>query len=227
MNTKDIAIIGCGLSKSKQPEPAISFYKGTAFTVYKNYVMENYSNWCIFSSKYGIVFPGDVLYPYDVYLVDMSVQERNKIITEALLKLQENFNFDGEYLFYLSRQYQSYFEPLLKESGIKNYRFPLSGMNYGQRLQFLRTGNSSILDLQNLKDRFSEVCVPGIGYSKKFLIDVFTDITQGRYSVTYTNRRIKSLTVNVGDAGMKNIPIFEKHDDRYYLIGSYKKNKLF
>ena len=81
------------------------------------------------------------------------------------------------------------------------------------------------MNLQNLEDIFKSRCSPGIGYTKKYLTNIFTEVTNGRYSVTYTNRRLKSLTVNIGDAGMKNVPIFERHNNRYYLVGSYQNNK--
>ena len=70
-----LCIIACGKNKRKVKSKASELYIGTSFVVRRDWAKSNFKNWCILSAKYGIVFPDDILDPYDVSIKDLSNEQ--------------------------------------------------------------------------------------------------------------------------------------------------------
>lgn len=225
MNTTDVAIITCGLKKKKVAAPAQDFYTGTSFRVYCTYVSENFKNWVILSAKYGMVLPSQVLEPYDTYIKDLSAEDKRILMNRFICSLKDTFPKAGKFIFFVSDAYKKAILEVISGYNI-SVEFPFEGLRFGQKLQFMRTGNSSILNLEELADFFRSKLDKDVTYELKYLVSLIRDeYAPGRYSPTYARRRVASLTVNEGDAEMKNYPLFYKVADKQYCLNDSERVK--
>lgn len=63
-----IGLVGCGSAKLRRPAPARDLYTGALFRKSRAYVEATCERWFVLSAKHGLVYPEQVLEPYDVRL---------------------------------------------------------------------------------------------------------------------------------------------------------------
>ena len=68
----DVILIGCVRTKKAVASPASELFASPLFEGRRRYAAGSGRPWYILSAKFGLLAPGDVIGPYDVYLADQS-----------------------------------------------------------------------------------------------------------------------------------------------------------
>ena len=68
----DAVLIGCVRTKRTVPAPAAELFAGPLFEGRRRYAVAGGLPWYVLSAKYGLLAPGDVIGPYDLYLADQA-----------------------------------------------------------------------------------------------------------------------------------------------------------
>jgi hypothetical protein len=68
----DVILIGCVRTKKAVASPASELFASPLFAGRRRYAAGSGRPWYILSAKFGLLAPGDVIGPYDVYLADQS-----------------------------------------------------------------------------------------------------------------------------------------------------------
>jgi hypothetical protein len=68
----DVVLIGCVRAKKAVASAASELFAGPLFEWRRRYAVGSGRPWYILSAKFGLLDPGDVIGPYDVYLADQS-----------------------------------------------------------------------------------------------------------------------------------------------------------
>jgi hypothetical protein len=68
----DVILIGCVRTKRAVPSAAAELFAGPLFERRRRYAVAGGLPWYILSAKFGLLAPGDVIGPYDLYLADQS-----------------------------------------------------------------------------------------------------------------------------------------------------------
>ena len=68
----DVILIGCVRTKNAAASPASELYANPLFEGRRRYAVGSGRPWYILSAKFGLLAPGDVIGPYDVYLAAQS-----------------------------------------------------------------------------------------------------------------------------------------------------------
>lgn len=214
----EVGIITCGCKKKDNAAAAKDFYTGTAFTVYRDYMIENFDHWVILSAKYGLVLPDQIVSPYNTYIKDLDAEEKYKLADTFCRDLKQKFPDVSTFKFYVSDEYKKVLLPHFDRYNI-NAEFPLDGLPYGKKLHFMRTGNDKTFDLNDLVQYLQTKLDPNGIFTIQYLQDLVRyEYSKGEYPPTYCRRRIHSLTVNEGDPGMKNYPLFYKLSQNKYCF---------
>ena len=66
----DVILIGCVRTKRAVPSAAAELFAGPLFERRRRYAVAGGLPWYILSAKFGLLAPGDVIGPYDLYLAD-------------------------------------------------------------------------------------------------------------------------------------------------------------
>ena len=227
-----LCIIACGKNKRKVKSKASELYIGTSFVVRRDWAKSNFENWCILSAKYGIVFPDDILDPYDVSIKDLSNEQRKRLFEKSLMIIQNNLPSVNHFYLILPAGYAEFSKYLDR---IGDVIFPTKGLQGRQILHFLLTGNTKKVDRNKILDKIVLSFEQGRGYQRK---DIIQEIRKElpEYSPTYLRRILDASTEGIGDNEIKGKIVFEIHNDLYYLKNSYlgpnpirvsKHHKLF
>jgi hypothetical protein len=135
-----IGIIACCSKKAPSATLAQDLYQSTLFKKSREYVENNTQNWLIVSAKYGLIFPGQVIEPYDQTLNKMSKDERTawkNIVVRQLTKLQESVNQPITFVVLAGAKYRTPFE-------FFDHTIPMEGLGIGLQLQWLTEANTVI-----------------------------------------------------------------------------------
>lgn len=90
-----LGLIACGKAKLKRPAPARELYTGTPFRLARDLAERSFTRWAILSAKHGLVFPFEVLEPYEQALGDSSKSER-EAWGERVAQQIESITSEGE-----------------------------------------------------------------------------------------------------------------------------------
>lgn len=215
-----VAVINCASKKLSYSAPAKDFYIGTVFKVQLEFCKKNFSNYCIISAKYGLLLPTDIVEPYNLYIGDLTDQQRKELFLDCAKSLRDKFSNCSKIYFLTTDKYAELAQYVTGEC-----IFLLDGLRGRQKLHYLKTGDRNVVDLDKVLDEVVQRMKPGIGYKKMDICHIIKDILPA-YSSTYINRIVTCSTIDgIGEKGLKQRDIFEIHDHLYYLVGTHKKRR--
>jgi len=135
-----IGIVACCSKKMSSSALARDLYQSTLFKKSRVYVENNTRNWLIVSAKYGLIFPGQVIEPYDQTLNKMSKDDRtawkNRVVRQ-LTKLQESVKQPITFVILAGEKYRTPFESF-------DHVVPMQGLGIGKQLKWLTDANTII-----------------------------------------------------------------------------------
>lgn len=136
MGVKTVALVSCSGPKLDQRAPAGLIYTSDLFKKSAAYVrsLGLADDWGILSAKHGLLFPDEVIRPYDQTLSRMSAGERKKWVRKVQRQLREAFPRGTHFVVLAGSHYVKALEGLDGYS----YDLPLKGMQIGERLKFLK-----------------------------------------------------------------------------------------
>jgi len=104
-----IALINCSKLKYPVPCPAFLLYaRSPRFCMHYNHALERKLTVVIISGKYGLIAPKQVLYPYDLKIID----QKECFKKGLLIKINNLFaNSRHQIYSYLSKSYQDFLLP--------------------------------------------------------------------------------------------------------------------
>ncbi len=117
------------------------------FTKSYNYAKTHYDKVAILSAKYGLLFPDDMIDPYNKYLPDMKDEDRRKWADGVFHQLIERISLKkGDVVyFHAGMKYREYLIPKLKELKIE-VAVPLQGLRFGFQKKWYITNQEKILE---------------------------------------------------------------------------------
>jgi cytoplasmic iron level regulating protein YaaA (DUF328/UPF0246 family) len=137
---KTLGLISCTKKKQNYPCKASEIYSASdLFSKAYAYCEKNYDQIAILSAKYGLVFPNDVIEPYDLTLNKMSTEEV-KVWSERVFKqAQDRIDLSGigAVFFHAGNKYRKYLIPKLQSLGI-GCEAPLGNLGIGKQLRWYK-----------------------------------------------------------------------------------------
>ena len=132
-----IAVINCGSSKQLYTCPAKELYTGNLFCASRRYCEDNYSQYIILSAKYHMLFPEDIVSPYELYLGNLEPDEKlvwDKITADQIMgHIPNTVQLD----FYTSKMYSEGLIPILENNGYVCKTF-LNNLGMGYKVQWFK-----------------------------------------------------------------------------------------
>lgn len=132
---RTFTLVSCVGKKFYRAANAEHLYRSPWFRLASAYARRNSSGWAILSAKHGLVYPWEVIEPYEMTLNTMSKNDRktwsNKVIYE--LAMQE---WDC-YEILAGKKYREFICPWMADNGIEYY-VPMEGLGIGQQLKWLK-----------------------------------------------------------------------------------------
>jgi hypothetical protein len=74
--TGEIILVGCVKTKAPEASPARDLYLSPLFERRRRYAESSGQPWYILSAEHGLLDPGSIIEPYDVYLADQTADYR-------------------------------------------------------------------------------------------------------------------------------------------------------
>ena len=132
---KKVAVINCGAEKRHNASRAKDLYTGSLFVASRKYVESQYDEYIILSAKYHMCLPDDLLIPYELYLGDLSKEDKEAWVNETFSEITQQFDLDTEFDFYTSKMYQEELVPLLRNYGYTCETY-LNNLGIGSKIQW-------------------------------------------------------------------------------------------
>ena len=132
--TERIVLVGCSQSKAATAATARELFTGPAFRKARDLAERSGESWYVLSAKFGLLDPGEVITPYDVYLPDRSAGYREAWGRWVVAQLAERQQLTGAVV--EAHAGRAYCDPLvqpLAEAGA-SLEQPLAGLRQGERL---------------------------------------------------------------------------------------------
>ncbi len=129
---KTIVLIGCGKEKLPHRAKAKDLYTGTLFKKSRAYAEKFGDDWGILSAKHGVLYPDEMVEPYDLALQDLDREKLEDWIRETNGDLRRRW--PGEFFVCLAGELygRAFQRPVNLQA-----EFPLAGLGLGERLQAL------------------------------------------------------------------------------------------
>lgn len=133
------ALIPCSKSKARHPCTAETMYWPSAqFRGAYRVALAHHEQPLILSAKYGLLWPGSRIDPYDETLIGKLRAERSAWAMCVVWKLQQEVLQRGDtFVSYLGAVYAEFVVPALRERGYAVVE-PLKGQGQGKRLQWFK-----------------------------------------------------------------------------------------
>ena len=216
-----LCIIGCSKDKGDSKGKAADLYIGSNFKIRKKYASEHFTNWVIFSGKYGILDPDEIIEPYNLNLEDVDPAERVEVFQRAQATIQSRFPDCTKFYLILNGVYGELSKYLPGE-----VIFPTKGLKGRAVFHFLNTGKKEHLDVDTFLAEITSGLIPAKGYQKRYLVSLIRDGLP-EYSSTYIQRVFNCAVVGGNNKEpakdrLRDRSFFELHDGLYYLVGTYK-----
>jgi hypothetical protein len=129
-----VVLVGCSSSKAPGPQPAADLFTGAAFQKARAHAERAGVPWFVLSAKFGLLDPGEVIRPYDVYLGHQSVRYRTAWGAWVVAQLGERHDLSGAVVeVHAGRAYTEPLRAPLAAAGAALIE-PLSGLRQGERL---------------------------------------------------------------------------------------------
>lgn len=132
---RTFCLVSCVGKKLPHQAKAEDLYQSQWFKLAVAYAKANCEGWAILSAEHGIVYPWELLEPYEKTLNNMPIKERKTWAKKVIYDLA---NTNWEHLVILAgKRYREFIVPWLGENGY-NYEVPMEGLGIGQQLKWLK-----------------------------------------------------------------------------------------
>lgn len=124
------AVVSCGKRKLTRSAMAKDMYIGPYFKACMAYAISVADIVLIFSAKYGLIRPTDVIAPYDVYLPNASTEYQKKIKAFVSTQLEKFTDAGYEIIYVCGKTYWS---------GLPSGATPLDGVGgLGRQMKWMK-----------------------------------------------------------------------------------------
>ena len=147
-----VCLIACTSRKGLYPTAAEFIYKSPLFAAGRSYAERRADKWFILSAKHGLLFPTDVIAPYDesLHQEDDAGRERWALKVNSQMKLR--IGARSKVIFLAGAAYRSHLEPLLLAQGHATAA-PMSSLGIGSQVAWLQKVARNEAKLRDM-DRF-------------------------------------------------------------------------
>lgn len=116
--TPDVVLVSCAAKKLEQPSKAKDLYtKSRWFSALRSYAEATGKPWKILSAKYGLLYPEDVVEPYNHSLKDKTPPERREWGYHVLTQISGHGITGGRIQVLAGEDYRRHLVPMLKARG--------------------------------------------------------------------------------------------------------------
>jgi hypothetical protein len=132
---KVVGLVACCGPKKKQAGPAQGLYTSDLFKKSVAYVKHlGVDEWAILSAKCGLVWPTEIIAPYDKTLSKMKPEARRRWADKVREEIASSWPPGTTFVVLAGKHYLKALE------GLEGYKIkePLRGMQIGERLRFLK-----------------------------------------------------------------------------------------
>jgi len=126
-----IGLIACCSRKLRTPARARDLYQSPLFRLSRTYVEQRCEQWVILSAKHGLVFPDEVVEPYDQALADLDRLAWVAWCLSTRQQIVDRLDTQGPFLVLAGARYQGAVTDLPVVD-------PLQGLPIGKQLAFLK-----------------------------------------------------------------------------------------
>lgn len=132
-----VAFVSCVKSKHGSAAPARDLYVSQLFRGLRCYAETHADVWYILSAEHGVLFPDQVVEPYERTLNTMNKEDRVAWARRVQQQILDVLPDDSEVILLVGMRYREEIEPFLRERGI-SVTVPLEGLGIGRQLQELK-----------------------------------------------------------------------------------------
>jgi hypothetical protein len=133
---KTIYLVSCASEKQDFTCRADELYTSALFTKSVAYAKKHADLWFILSAKYGLVFPEQILNPYDVTLRKKGASERKLWAGRVFEELLPYLSAGDSVVFLAGKAYRQYLIDQIRRIGCR-VEVPMEGLGIGKQLQWL------------------------------------------------------------------------------------------
>lgn len=131
-----IALVSCVSKKQNAPTKARDQYISDWFKKAREYVEGNYDAWYILSAEYGLLFPDQLISPYNKSLKDIQPINRKQWALQVYQALTAIEQEPCQADIFAGRLYRQHLGELLKQQFV--VAVPLANMGIGQQLSWFK-----------------------------------------------------------------------------------------
>lgn len=128
-----VALVGCGKAKLDHPAAAEKIYVGSLFKMARAWAIRNTTRWFVLSAKYGLLAPWQIVIPYDAFLPNMSLAERESWASKVGKAVRGQIAPEAEVVLLAGREYGCFSK--FVDNRITE---PLRGLGIGRRMAWLK-----------------------------------------------------------------------------------------
>ncbi|MGA2439417.1 MAG: DUF6884 domain-containing protein [Tepidisphaeraceae bacterium] len=132
-----IALVSRVKQKRGSPSPACDLYPSPLFRGLRRYAETHSDAWYILSAEYGVLYPDQIVAPYERTLNKMSKSDRLIWADGVQKQLLELLPPGAEVILLAGLRYRQDIEPFLRARGF-SVTVPLKGMKIGEQLHRLK-----------------------------------------------------------------------------------------
>lgn len=140
MTVKTLYLVSCVGQKRNAAAPARELYTSPWFRGVRRYVEARDAAWCILSAEHGLVYPRQVLAPYEKTLNKMPISERRAWAAGVRTRLASTLSFFDRVVVFAGARYREFLIDYLREN--IEVEVPLEGLGIGEQLGWLKRANA-------------------------------------------------------------------------------------
>ena len=137
MEKEKIALVSCVSKKLDHSAVAGDMYLSVWFKYAREYAERNFNEWFILSAKHGLLRTDQVISPYNVFIGDLSANERRQWAINTARSVSDIVTSDIEISIFAGKKYRQYLVPALIFSDF-SVTVPLEGLGIGQQLKWFK-----------------------------------------------------------------------------------------
>lgn len=131
-----VGLISCVSRKKAQAMEARDLYDSPLFMKARAYVEKQCDRWYVLSAKYGLVFPAQIIEPYEETLNKKPRDERAKWAQMVWNALSQHISTGDRIIVLAGERYRDHLVPLLIQHGC-TVEVPMNGLGIGRQLHWL------------------------------------------------------------------------------------------
>lgn len=131
-----VGLISCVSRKRAHAAKARDLYDSALFTKTRQYVEQHCDKWYVLSAKHGLVFPDQVIEPYEDTLNTKSRREREDWTGRVWEQISSQLHSDDCVVILAGARYREFLVPLIESRGCR-VEIPMEGKSIGRQLQWL------------------------------------------------------------------------------------------